>query len=96
LTHSLEVAQIASGIALNLNKYDSFFKKNNIDEDLVYFAGLAHDLGHPPFGHNGEKALDRLMVGAGALKVMLRPCECCHESRSAKPATFQNQKFLIL
>jgi dGTPase len=68
LTHSLEVAQIASGVALNLNKIDPFFSANNIDEDLVYFAGLAHDLGHPPFGHNGEKALDRLMMGTGGFE----------------------------
>jgi dGTPase len=68
LTHSLEVAQIASGLALNLNQYNPFFRKNTIDEDLVYFAGLAHDLGHPPFGHNGEKALDRLMVRAGGFE----------------------------
>ena len=68
LTHSLEVAQIASGIALNLNKAHRFFRDNKIDEDLVYFAGLAHDLGHPPFGHNGEKALDRLMTRVGGFE----------------------------
>jgi dGTPase len=68
LTHSLEVAQIASGLALDFNSKDAFFKNNNIDVDLVYFAGLAHDLGHPPFGHNGEKALDRLAVGLGGFE----------------------------
>src|ERR1700674_1055013 len=51
LTHSLEVSQIASGIAQNFNASESFFQQNPIDVDLVYFAGLAHDLGHPPFGH---------------------------------------------
>jgi dGTPase len=69
LTHSLEVAQIASGIAENLNaKPDEFFKDNPVDVDLVYFAGLAHDLGHPPFGHNGEKALDHLLTRFGGFE----------------------------
>jgi dGTPase len=69
LTHSMEVAQIASGIAENWNaKKGSFFFKNPIDRDLVYFAGLAHDLGHPPFGHNGERALDKLMARYGGFE----------------------------
>ena len=69
LTHSLEVAQIASGIAENFNaKKNSFFNKDPISVDLIYFAGLAHDLGHPPFGHNGEKALDRLMARYGGFE----------------------------
>ena len=55
LTHSLEVAQIARGIAsrLNATKVGEAFPGSAIDEDLVEFAAIAHDLGHPPFGHNG-------------------------------------------
>jgi dGTPase len=68
LTHSLEVAQIASGIALNINQNDKFFAANPIDVDLVYFAALAHDLGHPPFGHNGERALDKIMARYGGFE----------------------------
>jgi dGTPase len=68
LTHSLEVAQIARSIAAKLNSEEDFLKQNGdykIDLDIVEFAGLAHDLGHPPFGHQGEHELDRLMISEG-------------------------------
>ncbi|ADV12944.1 deoxyguanosinetriphosphate triphosphohydrolase [Mesorhizobium ciceri biovar biserrulae WSM1271] len=68
LTHSLEVAQIAKSIAIRINSTDPFFKRNPINLDMVEFAGLAHDLGHPPFGHNGEATLDRLMLRHGGFE----------------------------
>jgi len=68
LTHSLEVAQIAKGIAQRINATNRKFKGNEIDLDLIEFAGLAHDLGHPPFGHNGERALDFCMAENGGFE----------------------------
>ncbi len=68
LTHSLEVAQIAKGIALKLNKQCPELQATPIDVDLMEFAGLAHDLGHPPFGHNGEHALDDCMKQYGGFE----------------------------
>ncbi|HEX7908279.1 MAG TPA: dNTP triphosphohydrolase [Paraburkholderia sp.] len=67
LTHSHEVAQIAKGIALNINQSD-YFRDSPINTDLVELAALAHDLGHPPFGHNGEHALDECMRKHGGFE----------------------------
>lgn len=70
LTHSIEVAQIAKSIALKINQQFSRRTKNiiKIDTDLIEFAALAHDIGHPPFGHQGEEALDNLMVEYGGFE----------------------------
>ncbi len=68
LTHSLEVAQVAKGIATQLNESAPAFQEHPIDTDLVEFAALAHDLGHPPFGHNGEAALDDCMKAFGGFE----------------------------
>src|SRR6266404_7910022 len=51
LTHTLETTGIARGVARALR----------LNEDLVEAVGLGHDLGHPPFGHAGEEALDELL-----------------------------------
>ncbi len=64
LTHSLEVAQIAKAIGIRLNSE----YKLNIDCDLLEVAGTAHDIGHPPFGHKGEYALDDLMKAYGGFE----------------------------
>ncbi|WP_158768043.1 deoxyguanosinetriphosphate triphosphohydrolase [Terricaulis silvestris] len=53
LSHSLEVAQIARTVA----------RQMGLDDDLAETLGIAHDLGHPPFGHTGEDVLDAAMEG---------------------------------
>ncbi|WP_051386256.1 deoxyguanosinetriphosphate triphosphohydrolase family protein [Actinokineospora inagensis] len=62
LTHSLKVAQVARAIAERLNESDGdlLLRLGGCDPDVVEAAALAHDLGHPPFGHLGEQVLDRL------------------------------------
>jgi dGTPase len=62
LTHSLKVAQVGRAIAerLLLRSPDLLEKLGGLDPDVVEAAALAHDLGHPPFGHLGERVLDQL------------------------------------
>jgi dGTPase len=64
LTHSLKVAQVARAVAERLAadpRYgDLLTRLGGCDPDVVEAAALAHDLGHPPFGHLGESTLDRL------------------------------------
>src|SRR5690349_4583177 len=75
LTHSLEVAQIARTIARQLR----------LDEDLAETIALAHDLGHSPFGHAGERALDACMRDHGGFD---------HNAQSIRVVTSLERKYL--
>jgi dGTPase len=69
LTHSMEVAQIGRSICQFLRTTKGPLKDNFfIDGDLVEAICLAHDLGHPPFGHSGERTLQELMAGWGGFE----------------------------
>ncbi|SDX51906.1 deoxyguanosinetriphosphate triphosphohydrolase family protein [Paenibacillus sp. CF384] len=73
LTHSLEVSQIAREVARKLGKSYSFLASKEhpglmLDPEVVECASLAHDLGHPPFGHKGEEVLNELLMEECGLK----------------------------
>ena len=65
LTHSLEVSQIAKSIAEKLRKENDNLP---VIPEVCEIAGLVHDIGHPPFGHNGEAALDECMRERGGFE----------------------------
>lgn len=70
LTHSLEVAQVAGGLVKNLKKSTVGHPANDClpPVNLIQSAGFSHDLGHPPFGHGGEVALNYCMKDAGGFE----------------------------
>jgi dGTPase len=82
LTHSIEVSQIASGIAEFLkNKYKNGphekFIKFIPSQNLIEAISLAHDIGHPPFGHGGEVALNYLMQDYGGFEGNAQTIRIC-------------------
>ncbi len=69
LTHSMEVAQIGRSICQYLQVQGGILRDDfRIDPDLVEAVCLAHDLGHPPFGHSGERTLQELMLPWGGFE----------------------------
>lgn len=73
LTHSMEVAQIATAITVNMRQRTGQQEVESIkqylpDPQLINAIGLAHDLGHPPFGHGGEAALNYCMRDFGGFE----------------------------
>jgi dGTPase len=74
LTHSLEVAQIARSISRRLG----------LDEDLTEALALAHDLGHPPFGHAGETGLNEALAAFGGFD---------HNAQSMRVVTLLEQRY---
>lgn len=68
LTHSMEVAQISQGIVRSLRAAEGLWAEWLPAQDLIEAIALAHDLGHPPFGHAGEAALNYAMRGSGGFE----------------------------
>ena len=68
LTHSMEVAQIGRGLVLNLQKNHPELLDLIPKLEQIEASGLAHDLGHPPFGHGGETALNYAMANHGGFE----------------------------
>jgi dGTPase len=75
LTHTIEVSQIARTIARSLA----------VNEDLTEAVALAHDMGHPPFGHSGEKTLNELLAGDGGFNHNLQSLKIVEELEKKYP-----------
>lgn len=88
LTHSLEVAQIAGGLVQQLRGMAGDHPAAAVlpDRSMIQAIACAHDLGHPPFGHGGEVALNWCMADAGGfegngqtLRLLSRPLDAAPE-----------------
>src|SRR6201996_323259 len=91
LTHSLEVAHVAKSIAVWLQ---AAHPEVTIDADLLEAICFAHDIGHPPFGHAGERVLQKMMEPYGGfegnaqtLRILTRTIYSSQEGRSGMSAT---------
>ncbi|MFC3215143.1 HD domain-containing protein [Novosphingobium panipatense] len=86
LTHSLEVAQIAGGLARQLAKLfpDHPATRHLPDRGMIQAIGCTHDLGHPPFGHGGEVALNYCMRAAGGFEGTARHSASLRVSRTSR------------
>lgn len=84
LTHSLKVSQVGRSIAEQLlHRYSEAGIARHLDADVVDAACLAHDLGHPPFGHNTERELDNLLRDCDA------PGDLVEDGFEGNPQTFR-------
>ena len=96
LTHSIEVAKIGRSIVENLNTQSQGTLA--IDADLVEAACLAHDLGHPPFGHIGERTLNACMSPWGGFEGNAQTLRILTElifDRPSKPVGMQPSRALL-
>ena len=96
LTHSIEVAKIGRSIVENLNAQSDGAVA--IDADLVEAACLAHDLGHPPFGHIGERTLNECMAPWGGFEGNAQTLRILTElifDRPSKPIGMQPSRALL-
>ena len=88
LTHTLEVVRISRTIARGLR----------LNEDLAEAIALAHDLGHTPFGHAGERALDEILSGEGGFKhneQSLRIVECIEQNGNGLNLTYETRDGIV-
>ena len=86
LTHSLEVAQVGRSICQRLKqRSDQLSDDYYIDADLVEAACLSHDLGHPPFGHSGERTLHHWMRDFGGFEGNAQTLRMLTETIYANP-----------
>ena len=96
LTHSLEVAQIGRAICSYLQQTSPYLDDGfYIDSDLVEAVCLAHDLGHSPFGHAGERTLHQLMIPFGGFEGNAQSLRITTETIYPSPASRRDRKSVV-